>query len=146
MKTEDCIVFRLSKANQNAQRMWSKRINRFDVTPVQGMILGFLSEADSVTPRELREKAGIDSATLTGIIDRLESSSLITREKNPEDRRSVVIKLTSDGRKKAHAISRLIEESNREMMSHFSEEEKKLLNNIMDSLRTMRDEDETRGD
>lgn len=142
MRTQDCIVFKLSKANQNAQRLWSRRIERFDVTPVQGMILSFLSETDSITPKDLRAKAGLDSATLTGIIDRLEKSSLIVREKNPEDRRSVVVKLTSHGRKTASGINRLIEESNREILSIFSDEEKELIDKIFNSLRFMREENE----
>ena len=38
------------------------------------------------------------SATMTGIIDRLENMSLVRRVNNPNDRRSVLVELTDDGR------------------------------------------------
>jgi DNA-binding MarR family transcriptional regulator len=44
-----------------------------------------------LTPRQLAERTGLTSGTVTGVIDRLESHGFITREADPDDRRKVVV-------------------------------------------------------
>ncbi|MFI5709146.1 MarR family winged helix-turn-helix transcriptional regulator [Kribbella sp. NPDC051620] len=44
-----------------------------------------------LTPRQLSEHTGLTSGTVTGVIDRLESIGLITREPDPNDRRKVLV-------------------------------------------------------
>jgi len=44
------------------------------------------------------------SATMTGIIDRLEGMGLVRRQSNPEDRRSVLVELTDAGRQKLEEV------------------------------------------
>jgi DNA-binding MarR family transcriptional regulator len=44
-----------------------------------------------LTPRQLSEHTGLTSGTVTGVIDRLESIGLITRQPDPNDRRKVLV-------------------------------------------------------
>lgn len=44
-----------------------------------------------LTPRQLSERTGLTSGTVTGVIDRLESLGLITRRPDPTDRRKVLV-------------------------------------------------------
>ncbi|NEA36958.1 MarR family transcriptional regulator [Streptomyces sp. SID13031] len=44
-----------------------------------------------LTPRQLSEHTGLTSGTVTGVIDRLESLDLITRQPDPNDRRKVLV-------------------------------------------------------
>jgi DNA-binding MarR family transcriptional regulator len=44
-----------------------------------------------LTPRQLSEHTGLTSGTVTGVIDRLESLGLITRQSDPTDRRKVLV-------------------------------------------------------
>jgi DNA-binding MarR family transcriptional regulator len=44
-----------------------------------------------LTPRQLAEHTGLTSGTVTGVIDRLESTGLVTRKPDPHDRRKVVV-------------------------------------------------------
>jgi len=46
---------------------------------------------------EIVEKTLITKGTLTGVIDRLEQKGLVKREVPPDDRRSVIVKLTPEG-------------------------------------------------
>jgi DNA-binding MarR family transcriptional regulator len=45
-----------------------------------------------VSPTELARLAGLHPATMTGILDRLERGGWITRDRDPADRRGVVIR------------------------------------------------------
>ncbi|MEU4197241.1 MarR family transcriptional regulator [Kribbella sp. NPDC026611] len=44
-----------------------------------------------LTPRQLSERTGLTSGTVTGVIDRLESHGFVTRRPDASDRRKVVI-------------------------------------------------------
>jgi DNA-binding MarR family transcriptional regulator len=44
-----------------------------------------------LTPRQLAERTGLTSGTVTGVIDRLETHGFVTREADPNDRRKVVV-------------------------------------------------------
>jgi DNA-binding MarR family transcriptional regulator len=136
MKEEHCIFFQMAKANQTGIKFLNQKILSLGITPVQAMVLNFLSEEDRVTAGELGKRIELDSATLTGLLDRLETARLIERQGNPDDRRSIKIHLTPQGRKTGLAAGRLIEEANREFLSAFTETEKGLLIDLIKKMRT----------
>lgn len=98
MEPQDCIFFRLAKAHQKAGRFWKKQLSAFKLTALQGLVLVFLNERDGLTPADLGKRIRLDSATMTGVLTRLEKSGLTERLKDLEDRRSVRIHLTPAGR------------------------------------------------
>ena len=51
------------------------------------MTLNFLGEEDAIPTNALGHKLQITSATMTGILDRLEKMDLIERRPHPDDRR-----------------------------------------------------------
>lgn len=52
---------------------------------------------ETSTPAELAEEAGVTRATMTGLIDTLEKDGLARRETDPNDRRTVLVRLTPAG-------------------------------------------------
>ena len=54
--------------------------------------LDVISRYEPISPSELARRTGLHPATLTGILDRLERGSFIGRERNPADRRAVLIR------------------------------------------------------
>ena len=140
MKAEDCIFYQLAKTNQAALRFWSKKVAQLDVTATQGMILNFLLDEDNVPSRQLGDRVNFDSATITGLLDRLEAIALIERQPNPKDRRSVLIRLTTKGRELAVEIRKQVGEENREFLSDLTSDEEEALRNLLHRLRTRRDQ------
>ena len=57
-----------------------------------------VSGAESPTPKHLSAELGLTTSAVTALLDRLEGAALIRRAPHPNDRRSVVIELTSSGR------------------------------------------------
>jgi DNA-binding MarR family transcriptional regulator len=49
-----------------------------------------------LSPSALARRAGLHPATMTGILDRLERGGWITRERDPSDRRAVVVRALRD--------------------------------------------------
>ncbi len=99
------------------------------------MILGFLNQEDQITSSELGKRAELDSATLTGILDRLETAGFIERKGNPDDRRSIRIHLTKKGKPLAREANRVIAEANQEFLQVLTEEQTRNLHSIISTLR-----------
>lgn len=90
------------------------------VTASQAMVLNFLGEEDRIPSHTLGHKLQITSATMTGIMDRLEKMDLIERQPHPEDRRAILVCLTERGFRYAKELKLLMDEANAEFLSQLS--------------------------
>jgi len=135
MKKTDCIFFQFAKANQIASRFLSQKVSQLNITSVQAMVLGFLDDEDRITSSELGKRTELDSATLTGILDRLEVAGFIERKGNPDDRRSIRIHLTKQGRLMSQEATRVITEANSEFLEVLTDAQKRDLHGIIKKLR-----------
>lgn len=135
MQETDCIFFQLAKASQLGNRFLSQKVSELNLTSVQAMILGFLDNEDQITSSELGKRAELDSATLTGILDRLETAGYIERKGNPDDRRSIHIHLTQKGKAMGREATRVIAAANIEFLQVLTEKQKRDLHGIIQTLR-----------
>ncbi len=135
MQKNDCIFFQFAKAYQLGSRFLSQKVSELNLTSVQAMILGFLDQEDQITSSELGKRAELDSATLTGILDRLEAAGFVERKGNPDDRRSIRIHLTKKGKPLAQEATRVIAEANQEFLQVLTEEQTRNLHSIISTLR-----------
>ncbi len=135
MREMDCIFFQLAKANQLASRFLSQKVAELNLTPIQALVLGFLHAEDQITSSELGRKTELDSATLTGILDRLEAAGFIERKNNPEDRRSIHIHLTPKGTALSKEAIQVIATANIEFLQVLTKEQKRDLFDIIKKLR-----------
>ena len=60
--------------------------------------LGEVLHNGSLSPSGLIKRLGIASASVTALVDRLETANLIQRSPNPADRRGILLTLTPHGR------------------------------------------------
>ena len=68
------------------------------MTPTQYAVLSVLWEQDGQSGAELTERLLIDSATVTGVVDRLQAAGLLQRRPHDQDRRVHSLRLTGRGR------------------------------------------------
>lgn len=69
----------------------------FNITTPQMLCLCSLARKNEQTLSELAEDINLGVSTVNGIVDRLESKSLLTRTRSTLDRRKVVISITESG-------------------------------------------------
>ncbi|WP_161626909.1 MarR family winged helix-turn-helix transcriptional regulator [Desulfospira joergensenii] len=131
IKTEDCIFFQLSRVSRAGARHWKKKVAEFGVTSAQALTLMFLSEEDQITSRDLGSKIEFDSATLTGLLDRLENGNFIEKKSNPGDGRAILICLTPKGRDTADQIREMVEPANQTFLSGLTLEEGLILRSLL---------------
>ena len=75
--------------------------------------------------KQLGQRTKLDSATLTGILDRLEAMGLVERRPNPADRRAILVCLTKKGKKLAGEVHKTIEKANGELLTGFGIQEER---------------------
>ena len=97
-RVEDCISFMVGKAAQQVTRRARELLAPFGVTPVQYAVLKVLSDAEALSGAEIGKRMVLDSASITGVVDRLESLGLVRRMPNPNDRRALLIAATDQAR------------------------------------------------
>lgn len=101
------------------------------ITPVQSALLLLLYETDGQQSSELGEQMRLDSATMTGLIDRMMKQGLIERRPSEKDRRINHIFLTERGKALQTIIENKIVEANEAITAGFSESEAKQLKNML---------------
>ena len=116
-RIEDCISFIVGKAAQQVARRAREKLEPHDVTPTQYAVLKVLSDADGQTGAELGARLGIDSATTTGVADRLAANGLLERRPDPQDRRLQRLFLTPEARALQPILDHEMDQLNREVES-----------------------------
>lgn len=134
MNTRDCIFYQLSRASRAGARYWQKRVAQFGVTSTQALLLLFLLEEDQIASKDLGDKSELDSATLTGLLDRLAKAGLVERRDNPNDRRAILVCLTNTGRDTARRILNIVEDENQAFLSKLTYEEGLILRSLLKKL------------
>jgi DNA-binding MarR family transcriptional regulator len=93
--------------------------------------LDVLDAYGPLSPSALARRAGMHPATMTGILDRLERGGWIARERDPSDRRAVVVRVIRD---RYAELMRLYSGMNRAMnklLADYSDSELELIAGFM---------------
>ncbi len=78
------------------QLMGQAAADRIGINATDLNCLNILSFSGHMTAGELARATGLTTASITGVIDRLEEAGYVTRERDPRDRRRVVVTLSLD--------------------------------------------------
>ena len=72
--------------------------SKLDVLMIFGLAERGLIDGGAVTPSYIADYFGVTRSTVTGLLDWLEKRALLTRTLNQDDRRSISLTLTDEGR------------------------------------------------
>ncbi|KUF20448.1 MULTISPECIES: MarR family winged helix-turn-helix transcriptional regulator [Streptomyces] len=82
--------------------------------PTDAWIMSYLQSvpADSpVSPGDIAKVTDLTTGAVTGVIDRLEANGYVTRERDPHDRRKVIVRPAKKSKKIAEAFRPTIEDA-----------------------------------
>lgn len=97
LKLKNQLCFALYAATNAITRAYQTRLSKVGLTYSQYLVMMVLWEKDGLTVRTLADHLQLDSATITPILKRLESSGYLTRKRNQLDERVVNVFLTAKG-------------------------------------------------
>jgi DNA-binding transcriptional ArsR family regulator len=92
------LCFALYSSSLLMTKLYKPLLDEIGLTYPQYLAMLALWEEDGVTVSALGARLYLDSGTLTPLLKRLEKAGFLTRERNEEDERQVLIRLTAEGR------------------------------------------------
>ena len=114
-------------------------LNDGNVSFAQFFLLGYLANENHLSMKDISTKMGHSTAAATGLVDRLEKLDYVKRFHAEDDRRKVLVKITSKGRSLVDRIRKAIEGELVSMMAAMDEREQVALGDnflrMADSLR-----------
>lgn len=131
---EDCLSFYLGKAYQRVTQAAKKRLAPYGVTPVQYALLKVLWEQDGQSGAEIGERLLLDSATMTGLLDRLEQGGFIARQAHATDRRVHRVALTARGRELQAPLDHEMDQMNQEFLGGLAPSEAQTLRDLLTTI------------
>ena len=132
LKKSLCII--VVRTGRKLLRAMRESLIPFGLTTTQFFLLMALYQKDRILISVLAKKAGLDKATLTGILDRLERDGLIKREAATNDRRAIEICLTNKAAAMQKDLTRLYNETNQSFLAVLNKEEKQVIYRIAEKF------------
>jgi DNA-binding MarR family transcriptional regulator len=136
MPTDDRLIYLVFTAQQKLKTYLNNTLSSegVTVTPAQAAILFLLREKDGQSMSELSQVLSMDNSTVTGLVDRLQRSGLVTRRANPDDRRISLIRITPQGVEEIKKAKPVITRVNERIKAGLSEREINTFKGILNSF------------
>ena len=99
LKLDDQLCFALYGASMAIQRAYKPLLDELEITYPQYLVLSSLWENDGQTVGAIARRLALESSTITPLLKRLEQAGFVHRERQRDDERVVVVRLTSAGHK-----------------------------------------------
>jgi MarR family transcriptional regulator for hemolysin len=101
----------------------------------QWLVLSALKRGDHASQRDIAGSIGIESATLTHHLNRLEADGVVRRDRLPDDRRSQVVSLTPAGEELFATLLDAVVAFDEQLRQGFSDRDLATLRKLLDRLR-----------
>jgi DNA-binding MarR family transcriptional regulator len=112
----------------------SRELNRDNISFAQFFLLSYLATSKELTMTDIARKMGHSTAAATGLVDRLEKLGYMERTHAIDDRRKVLVRITSRG---MELVSRLRDELQNQVAAAMSETSSEDAASFMTSYRTL---------
>lgn len=99
IKLENQICFSLYAASREVIKLYKSILDKHNLTYTQYLAMLVLWEEEKMTVKDIGKRLHLDSGTLTPLLKKLEYMGLITRHRDVNDDRVVIIELTEAGLK-----------------------------------------------
>ncbi|MDT3669090.1 MAG: MarR family transcriptional regulator [Aromatoleum sp.] len=115
-------------------RDFAQSLGEFDVTPGLFGVLVIIDSNSGLKQSELARAAHLDRSTVVSVIDNLERRGLVERRAADNDRRSNALVLTPDGTALLKKLKRRVNEHEKRLVQHLSEDERQTLVTLLQRI------------
>ncbi|HLP64802.1 MarR family winged helix-turn-helix transcriptional regulator [Flavobacterium sp.] len=122
---EKTIDYTLRATWQAVSRMYNEEASKFDGSMAIGFALLSIDKEEGTPSTYISNRMGMEPTSLTRTLKTLEEKGLITRQKNPEDGRGVLIYLTDLGKQMREQSRNTVLKFNEIVKQNISEEKLK---------------------
>src|SRR5215208_2201380 len=125
----------LALLGQEAMRRLRAAHTAHNLKPRQFQILGLLHDHGGLAQRELMQAMDVDPSILVTLLNPLEADGLVSRERDPADRRRHLVTLTRAGQRALDSASRAQIKAEDELFASLSTAEREQLGGLLIALR-----------
>ena len=129
---QEQIGFVLRRAHQRHLAIFAARIA--DLTPPQFAAIAMLHEKGDTSQNHLGQMVAMDAATIKGVIDRLKARGLVSVDKDKSDRRRLIVRLSSEGKRAVQELLPLAREITDETISPLTQRETETLSRLLNKI------------
>lgn len=97
LKLSNQVCFPLYACSKELVSQYTPYLKKLGLTYTQYIVMMVMWESVSISSRDLATKVHLDYGTLTPVLKKLESTGYITRKRDPEDERLLILDLTAKG-------------------------------------------------
>ncbi len=126
----------IRRLHQISVAIFLQETEAFGVTPVQYAALQTVGNSPGIDQRTLARSIGLDTSTIAGVIDRLESRGLLMRNASAEDRRVRQLTLTDTARQLLTAVAPSMLKAQQLILEPLSQEEQAEFTRLLRQLVT----------
>ncbi|WP_026692352.1 MarR family winged helix-turn-helix transcriptional regulator [Peribacillus kribbensis] len=141
---KDDIGFTASSTSKLMRGQVNVVLKPYGITAEQWTVLKHLSFEKHLNQKDLSQRTDKDQATLTKILDLLEHRGLAARIVNPDDRRSFLVEITTQGKELVQTVLPLIETIYEDILHGLSsaqlDEFMKIMKQIQQNIKHIREE------
>ncbi|MBK4997892.1 MarR family transcriptional regulator [Pseudomonas sp. S31] len=124
----------LGRAALLKDRVLDSHLESEGITAAQFKVLIIVTQYQVDTPAELCRYLGLDSGSMTRMLDRLVQKGLVLRDRCAEDRRQVRLALTEEGRRVANRLPEIGAAAMNELVGVLQPEELATLESLLTKL------------
>ncbi len=97
IKLENQLCFPLYAASKEMIKKYREFLDPMDLTYTQYLAMMVMWEKQSLSSKELGEYIHLDSGTFTPVLKKLQSKGYVTKERDTNDERNLIIRITTAG-------------------------------------------------
>jgi MarR family transcriptional regulator, organic hydroperoxide resistance regulator len=128
------IDYTLRATWQAVSRMYNEEASKFDGSMAIGFALLSIDKEEGTPSTYISNRMGMEPTSLTRTLKTLEEKGLITRQKNPDDGRGVLIYLTDLGKQMREQSRNTVLKFNEVVKQNVSEEKLKHFMEVADII------------
>lgn len=110
IKLDNQVCFSLYATSREIIKLYKPFLDKFNLTYTQYIAMLVLWEDEKSTVKDIGKRLHLDSGTLTPLLKKIESMGLISRYRDVNDDRVVIVELTEKGRLLKDEITEIPEE------------------------------------
>lgn len=133
---EDHIGYWLRCLSNHVHTAFEERLAAYGVTVAQWVVLRTLYDCPDVSLNAAAERVGVDSSSLSRMVQRLTLKGWVIRSEGAADRRAVKLALSAEARELVALLAAVADENDRVFFQTLSEDERqRFLQTIKDLLK-----------
>ncbi len=126
--------FLLSQLGAFASSLFAELVKPVGLTPATAGALRILARNPGLSQRALADRLGAAPSRVVVLVDALESAGLVSRTRDPEDRRHHRLDLTDAGRAVLRGLREAAERQNAQLLAPLDPEERDALTALLSRL------------